>query len=89
MFTDKAEWENVFLSQWNMHASYIARTRAHTHTHAHTLSGVFSPLCPAWDLLVSDMPPSAWLFIAPEEAGIPDDWYGHRRQQPQTRKFSF
>lgn len=22
-------------------------------------------LCPVWDLLVSDMPPSAWLLIAP------------------------
>lgn len=25
----------------------------------------FSSLCPVWDLLVSDMPPSAWLLIAP------------------------
>lgn len=25
----------------------------------------FLPLCPVWDLLVSDMPPSAWLLIVP------------------------
>lgn len=26
---------------------------------------VVPPLCPVWDLLVGDMPPSAWLHIAP------------------------
>lgn len=26
---------------------------------------VFPSLCPVWDLLVSDMPPPAWLLIAP------------------------
>ena len=27
--------------------------------------GVFPSPCPVWDLLLSDMPPSAWLLIAP------------------------
>lgn len=39
--------------------------RARRAVHARACGGVFSPLCPVWDLLLRDMPPPAWLLIAP------------------------
>lgn len=54
------------------------------------MCGCFSPsLWPVWDLLLGDMPPSAWLLIAPAPAGTPGEWYGRRRRRPPTRRGAF